>query len=155
LAWASGGTELGARHFAPILAERKRMYKVLASWSPPPALGPVPKVSTTPQSRCCGDHRGDHPGMGLGRRRRRRIVGYAASPGVVEGTARVLMNVNEIGDIREGEILVCRVTAPSWGPMFGKIKAAVSDIGGTMSHAAIVAREYGMPQWSARVRQPE
>jgi pyruvate,water dikinase len=53
--------------------------------------------------------------------------------------------VNEIGDIREGEILVCRVTAPSWGPLFGKIKAAVSDIGGTMSHAAIVAREYGMP----------
>jgi pyruvate, water dikinase len=37
------------------------------------------------------------------------------------------------------------VTAPSWAPIFGKIKAAVSDIGGTMSHAAIVAREYGMP----------
>jgi pyruvate,water dikinase len=41
--------------------------------------------------------------------------------------------------------LVCPVTAPSWGPVFGKIKAAVSDIGGTMSHAAIVAREYGLP----------
>jgi pyruvate,water dikinase len=37
------------------------------------------------------------------------------------------------------------VTAPSWGPVFGKIRAAVSDIGGTMSHAAIIAREYGMP----------
>jgi pyruvate,water dikinase len=37
------------------------------------------------------------------------------------------------------------VTAPSWGPVFGKIRAAVSDISGTMSHAAIVAREYGMP----------
>jgi pyruvate,water dikinase len=37
------------------------------------------------------------------------------------------------------------VTAPSWGPIFGKIKGAVSDIGGAMSHAAIVAREYGMP----------
>jgi pyruvate,water dikinase len=73
------------------------------------------------------------------------VRGYAASPGVVEGTARVLMNVNDIGQIREGEILVCPVTAPSWGPVFGKIAAAVSDIGGTMSHAAIVAREYGMP----------
>ena len=73
------------------------------------------------------------------------VRGYAASPGVVEGVARVLSNVNEIGQIREGEVLVCPVTAPSWGPVFGKIAAAVSDIGGTMSHAAIVAREYGMP----------
>jgi pyruvate, water dikinase len=40
---------------------------------------------------------------------------------------------------------LCPVTAPSWAPVFGKIKAAVSDIGGTTSHAAIVAREYGMP----------
>lgn len=73
------------------------------------------------------------------------VRGYAASPGVVEGIARVLMTINEIGQIRQGEILVCAVTAPSWGPVFGKIAAAVSDIGGTMSHAAIVAREYGMP----------
>jgi pyruvate,water dikinase len=73
------------------------------------------------------------------------LVGFAASPGVVEGLARVLKNVNEIGQMKEGEILVCAVTAPSWGPVFGKIRAAVSDIGGTMSHAAIVAREYGMP----------
>jgi pyruvate,water dikinase len=57
----------------------------------------------------------------------------------------VVRDVNEIGQVREGEILVCPVTAPSWAPVFGKIKAAVSDIGGTMSHAAIVAREYGMP----------
>jgi pyruvate,water dikinase len=64
---------------------------------------------------------------------------------VVEGIARVLKSANDIGQIREGDILVCPVTNPSWGPVFGKIKAAVSDIGGTMSHAAIVAREYGMP----------
>ena len=73
------------------------------------------------------------------------IRGYAASRGVVEGIARVLKDVNDIGQMQEGEILVCPVTAPSWAPVFGKIKAAVSDIGGTMSHAAIVAREYGMP----------
>ena len=42
-------------------------------------------------------------------------------------------------------MLVCSVTAPSWGPVFPKIAAAVSDIGGMMSHAAIVAREYGLP----------
>ncbi|HEX4397427.1 MAG TPA: PEP-utilizing enzyme, partial [Trebonia sp.] len=59
--------------------------------------------------------------------------------------ARVLHDVAEIGSLREGEILVVPVTAPSWAPVFAKIKAAVSDIGGSMSHAAIVAREYGMP----------
>ena len=73
------------------------------------------------------------------------IRGVGASSGVVEGPARVLTDVNQIGEVREGEILVCPVTAPSWAPVFGKIKAAVSDIGGSMSHAAIVAREYGMP----------
>ena len=73
------------------------------------------------------------------------VRGFGASSGVVEGPARVLTDVNQIGEIRDGEILVCPVTAPSWAPVFGKIKAAVSDIGGSMSHAAIVAREYGMP----------
>jgi pyruvate, water dikinase len=73
------------------------------------------------------------------------VHGYAAAPGVAEGVARVLRDVNDIGQIQDGEILICPVTAPSWAPVFGKIKAAVSDIGGTMSHAAIVAREYGMP----------
>ena len=53
--------------------------------------------------------------------------------------------MNEIDKIVSGEILVCPVTSPSWGPVFGKIKAAVSDSGGMLSHAAIVAREYGMP----------
>jgi pyruvate,water dikinase len=55
------------------------------------------------------------------------------------------MNANDSGLMQDGEILVCPVTNPSWGPVFGKIRATVSDIGGTMSHAAIVAREYGMP----------
>ena len=73
------------------------------------------------------------------------VTGYAASPGIVEGVARVVRSVDEIGDVQPGEVLVCSVTAPSWGPVFPKIAAAVSDIGGMMSHAAIVAREYGLP----------
>ena len=47
--------------------------------------------------------------------------------------------------MQHGDILVCQVTNPSWTPIFQKIAAAVSDIGGSMSHAAIVAREYGLP----------
>jgi pyruvate,water dikinase len=73
------------------------------------------------------------------------LKGFGASPGVVEGAARVIHTVDEISRLKDGDILVCAVTAPSWAPIFGKIGAAVSDIGGTMSHAAIVAREYGLP----------
>ena len=51
----------------------------------------------------------------------------------------------ELDDLQEGEILVARITAPSWGPVFGRIGAVVTDIGGMMSHAAIVCREYGLP----------
>jgi pyruvate, water dikinase len=147
LAWAAGGKPLGAAHFGPIIAERKRMLEVLRDWSPPPAIGPVPEALNDPAVRMLWGVTAEtlatwaaaSAGDGA------EIHGYAASPGVVEGVARVLRSVNDIGQIRDGEILVCPVTAPSWAPIFGKIKAAVSDIGGTMSHAAIVAREYGMP----------
>ncbi len=144
LAWAAGTPPLGGAHFPPIIAERKRMLKVLRDWSPPPALGPVPEALNDPAVRMLWGVTAErieswlHPDA-------EEMHGVAASGGVVEGVARVLHDVNEIGEIREGEILVCPVTAPSWAPVFGKIKAAVSDIGGAMSHAAIVAREYGMP----------
>jgi len=147
LAWAAGAEPLGAAHFGPIIAERKRMLEVLRDWAPPPAIGPVPEALNDPAVRMLWGVTAEtlatwaaaESGDG------REIHGYAASPGVVEGVARVLRSVNDIGQIQDGEILVCAVTAPSWAPVFGKIKAAVSDIGGTMSHAAIVAREYGMP----------
>jgi pyruvate,water dikinase len=64
---------------------------------------------------------------------------------VAEGPARVVKTVKEIADVREGEILVCTITSPAWAPIFTKITAAVTDIGGVMSHAAIVCREYGLP----------
>jgi pyruvate,water dikinase len=47
--------------------------------------------------------------------------------------------------VRDGEILVCGSTSPAWAPIFSKIRATVTDVGGVMSHAAIVAREYGLP----------
>ena len=73
------------------------------------------------------------------------IRGFAASRGVVEGPARVVRVVEEISRLQHGDILVCQVTNPTWAPIFQKIAGAVSDIGGSMSHAAIVAREYGLP----------
>ena len=71
--------------------------------------------------------------------------GMAASSGVAEGPARVISSSDQLSEVQEGDILVAPVTAPSWGPIFGKIRATVTDIGGMMSHAAIVCREYGMP----------
>jgi len=144
LAWAAGSPPLGGRHFPSIIAERKRMLEVLRDWSPPPALGPVPEALNDPAVRMLWGVTQERVEQWL-RPDADELHGVAASPGVVEGIARVLADVSQIGDLREGEILVAPVTAPSWAPVFAKIKAAVSDIGGAMSHAAIVAREYGMP----------
>ena len=74
-----------------------------------------------------------------------RLRGAAASPGIVEGVARVVIGVEEIARVREGDILVCPITSPAWAPIFSNVKAVVTDIGGVMSHAAIVCREYGLP----------
>ena len=147
LAWSAGSQPLGGSHFRPIIAERKRMLEVLRDWSPPPALGPVPEALNDPAVRMLWGITAETLATWAATEASdgTEVHGYAASPGVTEGIARVLRDVNDIGQIRDGEILVCPVTAPSWAPVFGKIKAAVSDIGGTMSHAAIVAREYGMP----------
>ncbi len=59
--------------------------------------------------------------------------------------ARVVKTVAEIASVRDGEILVCSITSPAWAPIFTKVDAVVTDIGGVMSHAAIVCREYGLP----------
>ncbi len=148
LAWASGGPPAGRGHWKPILKERKRIWEKLKDWSPPPALGPIPENIADPALQMLWGITSEtlaswarKPSVADAN----ELHGFAASPGVAEGVARVLKSANDIGQMRDGEILVCPVTNPSWGPVFGKIKAAVSDIGGTMSHAAIVAREYGMP----------
>ena len=73
------------------------------------------------------------------------LRGVAGSPGTTEGPARVILSVDQLGSVEEGEILVCPVTAPTWGVVFSRIRAAVVDTGGIMSHAAIVCREYGLP----------
>jgi pyruvate, water dikinase len=147
LAWASGGRPLGGAVLKPMVAERRRLLERLRDWSPPPALGPVPEALNDPAVKMLWGITAEtlEAWSRTSAVDDNEVRGYAASPGVVEGVARVLRDVNEIGQVRDGEILVCSVTAPSWGPVFGKVRAAVSDIGGTMSHAAIVAREYGMP----------
>jgi pyruvate,water dikinase len=76
---------------------------------------------------------------------RTHLTGFAGSPGIAEGRARVVLRPDQLDTVQEGEILVSPVTSPSWTPVFGRIRGAVSDIGGIMCHAAIVSREYGLP----------
>jgi pyruvate,water dikinase len=74
-----------------------------------------------------------------------KVKGIAGSPGVVEGVARVVMSEAEFDSLQQGEILVCQMTNPAWQVLYGKIVAVVTDAGGTVSHPAVLAREYGIP----------
>jgi pyruvate,water dikinase len=147
LAWAAGSEGRGVGYWPPIVQRRKRIMDAMRAFTPPPALGSVPDAITEPMTIML---------WGITTERVRQwaaddrdvgntLTGFAASPGTVEGPARVVLAVDRLGDLEPGEILVAPVTSPSWTPVFGKIAAAVSDIGGIMSHAAIVSREYRLP----------
>ena len=73
------------------------------------------------------------------------VQGLAGSPGVVEGVARTIDTLEEADRVKEGEILVCRMTNPAWVVLFTKIAGLVTDAGGVASHPAVVAREFGLP----------
>jgi phosphohistidine swiveling domain-containing protein len=73
------------------------------------------------------------------------IDGVAGSPGSYTGVARVVRSLEEAGDLQEGEVMVCEMTLPPWVPMFAIAGAVVADVGGVMSHCAIVAREFAIP----------
>jgi pyruvate,water dikinase len=72
------------------------------------------------------------------------IVGLPVSSGVIEGRARVILKMEE-ADLEEGDILVTAFTDPSWTPLFVSIKGLVTEVGGLMTHGAVIAREYGLP----------
>jgi pyruvate,water dikinase len=73
------------------------------------------------------------------------VSGVGASGGRVTGPVRVIRGPAEFGVMRSGDVLVCPYTNPSWTPLFQRAAAVVVDSGGPASHAAIVAREYGIP----------
>lgn len=145
--WSNGSPPRGPSRFPALIAERKAANKVWAEMETPPALGPVPDIIDDPAIvMLWGITRESlNNWLSSGDRDPNEVRGFAASSGIVEGTARVVKTVEEIGRLKQGDILICRVTNPTWAPIFQKISAAVSDIGGSMSHAAIVAREYGLP----------
>lgn len=74
----------------------------------------------------------------------RAIPGLPVSSGIVEGRARIILNL-ENADLEEGDILVTSFTDPSWTPLFILIKGLITEVGGLMTHGAVIAREYGLP----------
>lgn len=76
---------------------------------------------------------------------KRVLVGLGCSPRVVEGTARVVPSLDDVHRIRKGDILVTKTTDPGWTPVLGLVAGVVTEVGGLLSHAAVIGREYGIP----------
>jgi pyruvate,water dikinase len=145
--WAVNSPSVSKAHWAPIIERRREIHAKLDAWQPPKALGAPPEVITEPFTIMLWGITSESVNNWLGgdEANENELTGMAASPGMVEGVARIVYSPEEVGDLEQGEILVAPITAPSWAPVFPKIQACVTDIGGMMSHAAIVCREYGVP----------
>jgi pyruvate,water dikinase len=134
----------------PLIKKRKQIRKEQAQWKPPVVLGLKPVVA--PENPVAIFVYGALPEI-IDRAFAEvlkpedvvEIIGLAASPGVAEGIARVLLDVSHLKEVMPGEVLVCGSTNPMWNPVFGKVVAVVTDTGGLMAHAAIISREYGLP----------
>ena len=150
--WALGvDIPVRSERYKATVAKRKKILEAAKQWNPLPALGVPPEEVAEPftvmlwgitTDKVKGWLKGADAESDADLS---EITGFASSAGVVEGKARVLKLLKEIVDIEPGEILVCASTNPSWAPIFTRISAAVTDIGGLTSHAAIVCREYGIP----------
>jgi len=150
--WALGvDIPLRGAHYKAKVEKRRKILEAASKWSPIPALGVPPEEVAEPFTIMLWGVTTDKVKEWLKGTEVRageevsELKGFAASAGVVEGHARVLKRLKDIVDLQPDEILVCPSTNPSWAPVFTKIKATVTDIGGLTSHAAIVCREYGVP----------
>lgn len=145
LGWSIGVPARGPAYWPRVIARRRELLQRLRVWTPPPALGVVPETIADPAVVMLWGITPERLRAWLSPEVGEVLTGFAAAPGVAEGPARVVLSVNDLQHVQDGEILVCSVTEPSWAPIFAKVRATVADIGGVMSHAAIVAREYRIP----------
>jgi len=114
----------------PIVRKRKDEYKSYEKLTPP-------RVITSEGEIPAGAYKRENLPAGA-------IVGLAVSSGVIEGRARVILNMEDAA-LEAGDILVTAFTDPSWTPLFVSIKGLVTEVGGLMTHGAVIAREYGLP----------
>jgi pyruvate, water dikinase len=143
--WSTGSVT-GSRRWRDTASRRQSILESLRAWPAPPALGRPPDEVADPIAVMLWGVtpervRGWLNDTGTGR----AVSGVAASAGVAEGRARVVLHPDGLGELEDGEVLIAPSTSPSWTPVFGRLAAAVSETGGVMCHAAIVAREYGLP----------
>jgi phosphohistidine swiveling domain-containing protein len=133
-----------ARNALALVAARKAEMEYFRTITPLPAIGNAPPESEDddPLSRAMAKFMGaaapatTEPGV---------VLGTAGSPGVVRGTAKIVLALDDAGKLQPGDILVTEYTGPWWTPLFGVAGGLVTDFGGVLSHCAIVAREFGIP----------
>ena len=113
-----------------LIRERKDAFRSYRALKPP-------RVLTSDGEGVAGAYRRDDLPAGA-------LVGLPVSAGTIEGRARVILDMAE-ADLEPGDILVTAYTDPSWTPLFVAIKGLVTEVGGLMTHGAVIAREYGLP----------
>lgn len=113
-----------------IINKRKDEYKLFEKLTPP-------RVITSDGEIIAGEYKRENLPA-------EAIVGLPVSSGVIEGRARVILNMED-ADLEDGDLLVTSFTDPSWTPLFVSIKGLVTEVGGLMTHGAVIAREYGLP----------
>lgn len=113
-----------------LINKRKEEYKVYEKLTPP-------RVITSDGEIITGKYHREHLPANA-------IVGLPVSSGVVEGRARVILQMED-ANLEAGDILVTTFTDPSWTPLFVSIKGLITEVGGQMTHGAVIAREYGLP----------
>ncbi|MFD8078743.1 rifamycin-inactivating phosphotransferase [Streptomyces sp. NPDC059718] len=115
---------------APLIQQRKDAFRSYQALTPP-------RVLTSDGEALTGAYRRDDVPAGA-------LIGLPVSAGTVEGRARVILDIAE-ADLEAGDILVTTFTDPSWSPLFVAIAGLVTEVGGLMTHGAVIAREYGLP----------
>ncbi len=113
-----------------LIRQRKEAFRSYEALTPP-------RVLTSDGEAITGAYRRDDVPAGA-------LVGLAVSAGTVEGRARVITDLAQ-ADLEPGDILVTAFTDPSWSPLFVGIAGLVTEVGGLMTHGAVIAREYGLP----------
>jgi pyruvate,water dikinase len=113
-----------------IITKRKEEHEVFEKLTPP-------RIMTSEGEVVFGEYDTGNIPKGA-------LAGIPASSGTVEGRARVIFRMEDV-ELEEGDILVTAFTDPSWTPVFVSIKGLVTEVGGMMTHGAVVAREYGLP----------
>ena len=147
-AWGIG-VEVKSSLWKEKIEKRKRMWEKLCEYTPPTLLGVFPEEEFADPStvmlwgitkeRLEEWEKADEEDEGD------ILTGVAASSGIAEGPAVVIPRFSESYKVKNGDILVTPTTAPAWGPVLVRSKAVVLDSGGNMCHAAIIAREEGVP----------